>query len=100
GRRRLVVLGRLHPEGVDQALRERGGSVASGNDAYSAGTPLDRGPASGGDTPMSSYLLRRFLSLFPVLWAVVTLIWLILFVLHGRGGTGADIGRPGEAMAR
>ena len=45
---------------------------------------------------MSSYLLRRFLSLFPVLWAVVTLIWLILFVLPGdpatilAGGLRAD----------
>ncbi|HEV8375264.1 MAG TPA: ABC transporter permease [Candidatus Polarisedimenticolia bacterium] len=45
---------------------------------------------------MSGYLLRRLLSLLPVLWAVVTLIWLILFVLPGdpaalmAGGLRAD----------
>lgn len=45
---------------------------------------------------MSGYLLRRLLSLLPVLWAVVTVIWLLLFGLPGdpaalmAGGLRAD----------
>ena len=32
---------------------------------------------------MNSYLLRRLFSVVPVLWAVATLIWIILFALPG-----------------
>jgi ABC-type dipeptide/oligopeptide/nickel transport system permease component len=45
-----------------------------------------------------SYALRRLLSLLPVLWAVVTLIWICLFLLPGdpasllAGGQRADPG--------
>jgi peptide/nickel transport system permease protein len=45
---------------------------------------------------VSGYLLRRLLSLLPVLWAVVTVIWLLLFGLPGdpaalmAGGLRAD----------
>ena len=45
---------------------------------------------------MTSYLLRRTLGLLPVLWAVVTVIWILLFALPGdpaailAGGLRAD----------
>lgn len=45
---------------------------------------------------MISYILRRLAGLLPVLWAVVTLIWLLLFLVPGdparllAGGQSAD----------
>ena len=45
---------------------------------------------------MSAYVLRRILGLVPVVWAVVTLVWIFMFAVPGEparllaGGQSAD----------